>query len=62
MFLLTSVFVPIVQGLTGIRSFFLGGLLGGLLAMATTRAIVTTNMWTEVTRALGLASRPRRVS
>jgi len=62
MFLLTSVFVPIVQGLTGIRSFFLGGLLGGLLAMATTRAIVTTDMWTEVTRALGLASRPRRVS
>lgn len=57
MFFLTSVLVPLVQGLTGIRSFFLGGLLGGLIAIATTRFIVATNLWAEVTRALGLTSR-----
>jgi hypothetical protein len=57
MFLLTSIFVPAVQGLTGVRSFFLGGVLGGLVAIGLTRFIVATNLWTEVTRALGLSPR-----
>ena len=55
MFLLTSILVPVFQGLTGIRSFFLGGILGGLLAITITRFIVATNLWAEVTRALGFS-------
>lgn len=62
MFLLTSVVVPLVQGFTGIRSFFLGGVLGGLVAIAVTRFIVATNLWTEVTKALGFSSRVSRGS
>lgn len=57
MFVLTSIFVPTVQGLTGVRSFFLGGVLGGLVAIGLTRLIVATNLWAEVTRALGLSPR-----
>ena len=57
MFLLTSIVVPVVQGATGVRSFFLGGVLGGLLAICLTRFLVATNLWAEVTRALGLSSR-----
>ena len=62
MFLLTSVVVPFIQGFTGIRSFFLGGVLGGLVAIAVTRFIVATNLWAEVTRALGFSSRGRRAT
>lgn len=57
MFVLTSIFVPTVQGLTGVRSFFLGGVLGGLVAIGLTRFMVATNLWAEVTRALGLSPR-----
>lgn len=57
MFLLTSILVPTLQGLTGIRSFFVGGVLGGLVAIVITRFIVATNLWAEVTRALGLSPR-----
>ena len=57
MFLITSILVPVAQGLTGVRSFFLGGVLGGLVAVGLTRFIVATNLWAEVTRALGLSPR-----
>ena len=57
MFLVTSIVIPVVQGLTGVRSFFLGGVLGGLLAICITRFLIATNLWAEVTRALGLSSR-----
>lgn len=57
MFVITSVVVPAIQGLTGIRSFFFGGILGGLLAFGVTRFLVATNLWAEVTNALGLSSR-----
>lgn len=57
MFTLVSILVPVVQGAVGIRSFFLGGVLGGLVAIGVTRIIVATNLWAEVTGALGLSSR-----
>jgi hypothetical protein len=57
MFLLTSLVVPVLQGLIGIRSFFVGGVLGGLVAIGITRFIVATNLWAEVTRALGFSAR-----
>ena len=40
----------------------LGGVLGGLAAIALTRFIVATNLWAEVTRALGFSSRVSRAS
>ena len=58
MFLLNSILVPALQGLTGIRSFFLGSLIGGFIAGGVTRLIVETNLWVEVKRALGMSSRP----
>lgn len=57
MFVLTSILVPAVQGLTGVRSFFLGGVFGGLVAIGLTRFLVATNLWAEVTRALGFSLR-----
>ncbi len=54
MFLATSLLVAIAQGMIGIRSFFLGGVLGGTLALLLTRAIIETDLWGLATRALGL--------
>lgn len=62
MFVLTSILVPAVQGLTGVRSFFLGGVLGGLVAIGLTRFMVATNLWAEVTRALGLSPRVSKIA
>ena len=64
MYALTSIVIPLVQLLTGFRSYFLGGLLGGVLAVCVTRLICETNLWAEVTGALGFSrsvSRHNRV-
>jgi hypothetical protein len=62
MFMLTSLLVPVLLGLIGIRSFFAGGVLGGLVAIGITRFIVATNLWAEVTRALGFSARAGKIA
>ena len=62
MFLLTSILVPALQGVTGIRSFFLGGSIGAMVAIGLTRFIVVTNLWAEVSRALGLSQRASKAA
>jgi hypothetical protein len=57
MFVITSTFVFIVQRAVWGRSFFLGGLLGSLIAFPMTRIIVESNIWTLVAKSVGLRAR-----
>jgi hypothetical protein len=56
-FFATSVFVSFFQGLIGIRSYFLGGLLGGAVALLLTRTLIETDLWQTITRAIGIRKR-----
>ncbi len=57
MFLFASAFVFIVQKMVWGRSFFLGGILGGLSAIPITRLIVESNAWGLLSKALGMKTR-----
>lgn len=48
----TWFFVLIVQGLLSVPSFFLGGILGGALAVLLTRVLISKNLWALLTRSL----------
>lgn len=57
MFAATSLFVSVVQRLLWGRSFLLGGILGGLLAIPMSRVVIETNVWDLLAKSLGLKNR-----
>lgn len=57
MFLVTSIVVFVVQKMVWGRSFLLGGILGGLLAVPITRLVVESNVWGSLGKSLGMKGR-----
>jgi hypothetical protein len=56
MFFITSMTVALLQKAVWGRSFLLGGIIGGLVAIPVTRAIVSGNLYSIVAKSLGLRS------